>query len=167
VALLGPAGAVVLTLGVIASVGGNVASSMFSTPRISYALARERLLPSWFGTVHAVYGTPSTSVLFYGVLTFGLAAVGSFAWLAEVSVLTRLLIYLMGVLAVPCLRARPATPPGTLRLPGGHTIPLLGALVCIGLGTQVSLRTALVTAAFLAVGSLLFLLARRQAARGA
>lgn len=164
-ALLGPTGAAVLTLGVIASVGGNVASATFSTPRITYAMAREGLLPSWFGTVHAVYRTPIASVLLYGGLTFGLAAVGSFAWLAEVSVLTRLLIYLMGVLAAPRLRGRAGVAPAALRLPGGAAIPLLGALVCVGLGSQVSLRTALVTAVFLGVGSLLFVLARRERRR--
>jgi amino acid transporter len=160
-ALLGPAGALLLSLGVIVSIGGNLAAGMFSIPRITYALARERLLPSWFGIVHPRYHTPITSVLLLGGVAFGLACVGSFTWLAEISVLARLLIYLSGVLAVPRLRRLPDVPAAALRLPGGATIPIRGAIVCVALMTQVRHGAIVATAVFLAIGSVLYLITRR------
>jgi hypothetical protein len=76
-----------------------------------------------------------------------------------VSVLTRLLIYLAVVLAIPHVRRRPAAP-GQLRLPGGYAIPALAAVVCVGLMLQVASATFARTAVYLAVGSALFGLAR-------
>jgi amino acid transporter len=161
-ALLGPAGALILTLGVLVSVGGNVASATFSTPRITYAMAREGLLPRWFGAVHATYRTPSVSIVVYGLLVFVMAAFGSFVWLAEISVLSRILIYLVGALSLPRLRRRfAAEPGGRLRLPAAGLMPAAATAVCLLLLSQIGLDAVLVTGAFLLVGSLLFLLARR------
>ena len=40
--LFGPAGALLLTLGVIVSVGGNITGTVVTTPRLTYALALEK-----------------------------------------------------------------------------------------------------------------------------
>src|SRR5690606_40800644 len=93
-ALFGPAGAVFLTAGIVLSVGGNVASAMLSTPRVTYAMARAGSLPRFLGAVHPVHRTPSASIVVYGVLLFALAASGTFVELAGISVLTRLLLHL-------------------------------------------------------------------------
>jgi amino acid transporter len=162
--LFGPAGAAILTLGVIASVGGNLAQATLSTPRITYAMARAGVLPPSLGRVHPTYRTPAVSVLVCGVLVFVLAATGTFVELAKISVLTRLLIYLAVILSVPRLRSRPAEVPGRLRLPGGPAVPALAALVCLGLASQVDWPTVWRTAFYLGLGTLLYLASRRGAA---
>ena len=159
--VLGPAGAAVLTAGVIASVGGNVAASMFSAPRITYSMSIENNLPAWFGAVHPRFLTPANSVVAYGVLVFVAAAFGSFAWLAGMSALTRLGIYLLCIGALPRLRRLPGDPAGRLHLPGGWGIPVAAATVCAWLLAQVHWDAVLVTLAFLAVGAALHLFARR------
>lgn len=161
-AWLGPLGAALVAAGIIASVGGNLLGSMFSTSRISYRLARDGQLPDWFGAVHPRHATPSHSIIAYGLLSFALAASGSFVWLAVLSVLVRLLLYLACIAALPTLRRRPQPP--LLRLPGGWAIPLLAVAVCLGLLTQVSLASVLATLGLLAIGSLLRWLARRPIA---
>lgn len=57
-ALLGPTGAWLVMAGVAVSVGGNLMGSMFSTPRVTYRLARDGNLPRWFGAVHPRFRTP-------------------------------------------------------------------------------------------------------------
>ena len=52
VVLLGPIGATILTLGAVFSIGGNLQSTFLSAPRMTYALALEGSLPSWFARVH-------------------------------------------------------------------------------------------------------------------
>lgn len=160
-ALFGPAGALLLTLGVIVSVAGNVASATMSTPRITYGMARVGLLPRFFGGVHPRYQTPVASILIYGGVGFGLAATGTFVELAKISVLTRLLIYLVTIAAVPRLRARDSDAPGRLRLPGGLAIPAIAGLVCLGLMVQVSWPTVWRSALYLGVGSILYLVSTR------
>jgi amino acid transporter len=161
-ALMGPAGGLLLMLGVIVSVGGNVASAMLTAPRMTYALARERSLPASLGAVHARHKTPHRSVLLYGALCFGFAAWGSFGWLAGMSAVTRLLIYLACIGAIPRLRRQRGDAPGRLLLPGGLLLPGLAVAVCLWLLAQVSLDAVLVTAAFLVVGGLLYAVSRRR-----
>ena len=161
--LIGPAGALLLMAGVVASVGGNVAASMFSTPRMTYTLARDGGLPAWFGEVHPRYRTPANSIIFLGAVVFVLAMVGKFAWLAGMSAVVRLLIYLVCIGALPHLRRKYASAPGQKTLPGGYLLPVLGVAVCVWLLTQITLNGALVTAAFLAVGGVLYLFRRQNA----
>jgi len=162
--LMGPAGAALVMAGIIASVGGNVAGAMLSTPRASYMLAREGSLPQWFAGVHPRYKTPSRSVIFFGAAAFVLAAYGSFTWLASMSVLSRLLIYLLCIAAIPRLRSKFGEDKARFHLPGGYLIPLCGAAVCLWLLSQVSLDAVMSTALFLVVGTVLYLLARREKA---
>lgn len=159
-AVFGPTGAVVASLAILASVGGNLLSSMFSTSRITYRLGLDGLLPAWFARVDARHGTPANSVVFYAAAGFLLAASGSFAWLAVLSVVVRLLLYLGCIAAMP--RVQRALGPGAVVLPGGPLVPGLAVLVCCGLFTQVAWNSVLATLALLAVGSVLYALARRR-----
>ena len=159
--LFGPAGALVMTVGMAASVGGNLAGALFSTPRITYALGLNGSLPAWFATVSPRFGTPSVSIVIYGVAAFLLAAGGSFVWLAGLSVLTRVLIYVGCIAALPALRRRAPNEPGVIRLPGGLFVPGLAVLICLALLTRVKPMDYLATALLLGVGSVLYVLARR------
>jgi amino acid transporter len=160
-ALMGPWGALLLTGGVIASVGGNLVGQMLSTPRITYRLALDGHLPYWFGKVHPTFKTPLRSIVFFGTACFFLAVSSGFVWLAGLSVLTRVLVYLVCFAALPRLKTHFGAAQGALRLPGGYGVPLLAVVVCIGLLTQVKALAYVSAAALLAVGSLLYVAARR------
>jgi amino acid transporter len=157
-ALLGPWGASLVLATIIASVGGNLLSSMFAVPRVTHSLAEQGLLPRPLAAVSVRFRTPWASVLLYAVLAWALAATGSFVLLAAMSVLVRLLMYLA------CLASMPAVdrqgPPDRWRLPGGPAVALLAAGVCLALLSQVGLPAVLGTAGLLACGSVLYALAR-------
>lgn len=160
-ALFGPVGAVVLMVGVLASVGGNLVGAIFSTPRITYALSLDESLPRWFGTVHPRFRTPANSIVFYGLLSFLLAAFGTFTFLAAATVLSRLLMYGVSCAAIPVLRPRYAAADRFV-LPFGYTIPALGLAACAWLLFQVSAESFLLTGIFVVVGTGLYWLAGRQ-----
>jgi len=167
-ALLGRAGAVIVVLAIVASVGGNLVGSMFSSPRITYRLALDGQLPPAFASIHPKHGTPWVSVVVYGAASFILAATGSFVWLAVLSVFTRLLIYMTCIAATPRVRAAAGDEPGQIRLPGGPVIPLCAMVICAALLTRVGLDSVIATAALLLVGTALFRIAvirRRQISR--
>ncbi|MDX1442858.1 MAG: APC family permease [Gammaproteobacteria bacterium] len=159
--LFGGVGAAVLMFGVVASVGGNLVGAMFSTPRITYALSLDESLPRWFAQVNSRFATPANSIVFYGVLSFLLAAFGSFTWLAAATVLSRLIMYGLSCAAIPVLRPRYAGEDRFV-LPFGYFVPLLGIGACLWLLTQVSLDSFLLTGAFIVVGTGFYLLARWQ-----
>lgn len=161
--LIGPVGAVLLMAGVVASVGGNMVGSMFSTPRLTYILARDGSLPGWFGYVHPRFETPSRSIIFYGAAVFLLAAFGSFVWLAAMGVLVRLLMYVLSIAAIPRLRRRYRNEPGVFVLPWGYTVPVIAVLASAFLVSHVGLDSVVVTGAFILAGSGLYAVARRNA----
>ncbi len=153
--LLGPLGAALLMLGVVASVGGNLVSTTFTTPRLSYSLSLDGSLPHWFGRVHSGFMTPANSIVFYGLLSFTMAVFGSFLWLAASSVMTRLILYILTCAAVPILRPKRATADAFV-LPLGYLIPLLGILACGWLMLNSNWKSALLTAGFVVLGALLY-----------
>lgn len=165
--LFGPVGALVMMTGMAASVGGNLAGALFSTPRITYALALDGSLPARFATVSVRFGTPGVSILVFGAAAFLLAAGGSFVWLAGLSVLTRVLIYVGCIAALPALRRSAVDDPAAMRLPGGLLIPGLAIVTCLALLTQVKPMDYLATAMMLGVGSVLYALAQPTFKRSA
>ncbi|WP_372626896.1 APC family permease [Arsukibacterium sp.] len=160
-ALFGPVGAIVLMLGVVASVAANLLGAIFSTPRASFALAEDGSLPRWFGAVQSHFLTPANSIMFFGVLALMLTLYGSFLWLAAATVVSRLLLYGLTCAAVPVLRPKLAVGDSFV-LPLGYTIPLLGLAACGWLAFQVSLSSVLATAFFVLLGTALYFLARWQ-----
>jgi len=166
-AWLGSVGAIVVMAALIASVTGNLLGSMFSTARMSYRLGLDRQLPAWFGVVSERHATPANSIAFYGLLAFALAASGSFVWLAVLSVLIRLLVYMLCIASMPAVQRQAGADPHFLKLPGGWLLPVLAVLTCAGLLTQVKLNSVLATLALLAAGSVLYAVANRGGRRGA
>ncbi len=160
--LFGTTGAILLMVGVAASVLANLVSSMFSATRVTYALSLEKSLPRWFGEVHSRYLTPANSVVFFGVAAFLLAAFGSFTVLAAMTVLSRLFLYGMSCAAIPRLRPQ-FLGEGRFILRGGYSIPILGIAACVWLMLQVSERSIWMTAIFVGIGSLLFWIGKKQA----
>ena len=159
--LFGPVGAIVLMVGVAASVLANLVSSMFSATRVTYALSLEKSLPRWFGEVHSRYLTPANSVVFFGIAAFLLAAFGSFKVLAAMTVLSRLFLYGMSCAAIPKLRPQ-FRGEGRFILKGGYLIPVLGIGACLWLMLQVSSQSIWMTAIFVGIGTFLYWIGKRQ-----
>jgi APA family basic amino acid/polyamine antiporter len=165
--LLGPAGAVAVTLAAVFSIGGNLGAILLAVPRLTYALAQQHLLPRWFGKVQPRYATPGNSILFLGALSLALALTGSFEKLAIASSLTRLITYVLCISALPIIhrRASQAQRDAAYKLKGGYTIPALALLICLWIAAQSGPDEWLLTASLFAMGLLLYGVARltRQA----
>jgi amino acid transporter len=154
-ALAGPAGAVVLTATVLASVAGNTCGAITSTSRITFALTAQGSMPRWFGTVSRRYATPANSVLFMGLAVAALALSGSFVWLAVLSTLARLAVYGASLAALPKVDRG-----------GGAAMWAMtaaGLTVCLWAASQSDWLSWLGLAAAIAAGLLLYAVARRQA----
>ena len=165
--LMGPTGTVLITFAAFFSIGGNLSSIMLAVPRLTFALAQDRLLPKWFGKIHEKYSTPSNSILFLGGLGLIFALSGSFRYLVAASVLTRLIGYVLCIAALPVIRKR-ATPEekaDAYRLKGGYTIPGFALVLCLWIGAQSNLLSWQVTGALLAAGLVLYAVSAQRRAR--
>ena len=152
--LFGPAGALILSLAAIASLLGNVSGGITSTARATYAMSREGLLPAWFGRVSARHATPTMSILFMGALVCVLAISGSFVWLAVVSTLARMLVYGIGIAALPKLeRGRALVWPGAIA----------GLAVCVWAAAQSDAKAWATLAVLAGAGVPLYFVGKRKA----
>ena len=162
--LAGPAGAVVITLAAVFSVTGNLSAIMLAVPRLTFSLSEQRLLPQWFGNVHARFATPGNSILFLGGLSLVFAISGSFTFLAAASSLTRLISYVLSIAALPAIRrqADAETLAQAYRLKGGYAIPVLALLLCIWIALQSTADSWRLTGGLLLLGLLLYTVARQR-----
>ncbi len=159
--LMGSWGALLIAGGAVFSIIGNISSMMVSGPRMVYAMGRGQVLPRWFGEVHSGFGTPANSIIFAGLLSIVLALSGGFVWLAAMSTVVRLMVYVACILSLP--RLRTALQPGQqpFHLPGGYLIPLLGLVISLWLILQASMDSWLFTGVFMVAGTVLYYLAWR------
>jgi len=162
--LMGPFGAVLIGIGAVFSIIGNVSSMMISGPRMVYAMGRSQVLPAWFGSVHAGFGTPANAIAFAGLLSIVLALSGGFVWLAAMSTVVRLIVYAACILSLP--RLHTALQPGQqpFDLPGGYLIPLLALGISLWLISQASANSWLFTGLFMLIGTVLYFFAKRSQA---
>lgn len=159
--LMGTAGAAILTLGAVFSISGNLTSSMLSAPRMLYAMGRLGSLPAWFGGIHPRFQTPSNAILFYSLFSILLAFSGGFVWLAAMSTVVRLMVYVMCITTLPVLHRKIGEHEGQFKLYGGMTIPVVAFVISIWLMTHASMKSWVATGVFMLIGSVLYAIKRK------
>src|SRR5262249_31912926 len=135
------------------------------TPRILFAMAEQEQVPSVLGRIHPRFRTPHVAILFTAIAQLLLAVSGGFAYLATLSVITRILGYSTACLALPVLRRRDA-PPARVRIPVGGAVSFLALLACAWLLSSTTITEARDTAAAVAVGFVLWGIGGRRRHRG-
>lgn len=155
---LGPAGAVLMLAAALFSLAGNLLSIATTAPRLTYAFGEAGLLPSWFAAVHPRWRTPHRSILVFGALAGALAVSGGFVFLAVVSTLARLLIYLASMAALPVILRRRSE---AALSPPVAAVTLAGAAFCLWAVSQSKPDAFATLAVLAAAGAALFFLARR------
>ena len=163
--LMGPAGAVLMSIAALVSIYGYLAGTMVNVPRLTYAMAEEGDLPAGLGAIHPVFRTPWVSLLLYAGLVWLLAASGSFVQNLTLSAVSRLFTYGVICLALPALRRRERMGDATVGHPwftlsGGWLIPATSLVFSVVLATRMTSREAWITCGVLAFGLLNWLWAR-------
>lgn len=123
--------ALLMTIGAMVSIFGNVGNTTLIGPRYLYALAKDGYGFKALAKVHPKYRTPAIAILVQSGLALALALSGSFVGLAMLSIIARLATYVGTVAALPVLRKRFGDKPNAVRLPGGYTIPIIALLICV------------------------------------
>jgi amino acid transporter len=155
---MGAGGAFLLTAGAAVSMSGNNVGQALSGSRNLFALAEQGDLPRVFGHVHPRFRTPDFAIVFTAALALALALSGSFATLAKVSALARLVVYAGTCASVLALRQKGRAP---FTIPFGPVIPIAAIIASIGIafGADALQRKAGLIA--LAAGAVLYVVARR------
>lgn len=166
--LLGPAGGALVAGAVVVSVLGVNAASALILPRRLSALADRGDLPALVGRLDPTHGTPWVALLLSYGLAGAVALSGSFAELAALAVVGRLMQYVPTCLAVLVFRRRDAqaTAPGGFRVPGGPAVPLLALFLAVALLLQATPAQLVAGAVAALAGLPIYAWTRRPRPRG-
>jgi APA family basic amino acid/polyamine antiporter len=153
-ALVGPIGAIVITIGSLLSMAGTNSGTMLEGSRMLYALSIDRRLGP-LSYVHPRFRTPTFAIAVHTVVAIALALGGTFAKLALLSAVARLVTYLVTCLAVPFLRKLNEG----FRTPG-LIVPILGTVVSLMFVFTLTAERLQLAAIALAVGAVLYFVSK-------
>jgi len=123
---LGNLGRTILLAGATISAFGFIASDILSSPRMLFAVGRDRILPTWFAHVHPRYRSPDVAIVAYAIVAFTLSVSSSFEALAVLSNVAVLLMYLLCCAGVWLLIHRNVRTDGSpFSFPGMQIVPAL------------------------------------------
>jgi amino acid transporter len=147
---LGTAGGAVISAGAIISITGNLNILLLSGSRLPFAMAEQKQLPAFIGSIHTRFFTPYVSILLTAALMLFLTLNTSFLAALTISTIARLVTYAATCIALPWFRARSDAPAPAFRLPGGTVIAILSLLLIVWLlmnSTWVEAKAAAVAGA--------------------
>jgi amino acid transporter len=153
-AIIGPAGAVIVTIGALLSMAGTNSGTMLEGSRMLYALSLGRR-GGPVSYVHPRFHTPTVAIVIHASVALGLALAGSFRALALLSAVARLATYLATCLAVPRLRKIN----DGFRTPG-LVVPILGVMVALVFVFTLDAPRLIAAAIALSVGALLYFVSK-------
>ena len=156
---LGSAGALLVGAGSVVSMTGNNAGQVLSGSRMLFALAEHGELPAFFARIHPRYRTPANAVMFTSAVALLLALSGSWAKLAVVSSVTRLVTY-VGVSAATLWLRSPrfaqGVPAAGFVAPLGPVVPIVAMAMSLGVAAGATREQLLGGLAALVVGAVLY-----------
>jgi amino acid transporter len=145
--MAGAPGAVAMTMLVVASVYGWMASNMLNMPRLTAAMANDGVLPAALGTLHPRFRTPWLSILFFAVVAWGLALSAGLLQNVSLAAVARLFPYAGVCLTLVVLRRREArgvaigvAESARFRIPAGEVLGMLGVIVALAIAAQMNKR---------------------------
>lgn len=157
--VMGTFGGLLVSVGSVVSMTGNNMGQLLSGSRTVYALAEHGDLPAVFARVHPKYRTPHVAIWFTALVLVALALTGSFVFLAAVSAVARLVVYLSACGATLRLRAPDMTShvaEAQFRVAFGPVIPVLAILISLSILAGATSQQLLSGAAALVVGGALY-----------
>ena len=122
--VIGPGGVIFVSLTVLVSTFGTLNTVLFTSPRIFFAMADDRLFFRGVAAVHPRFGTPWVAIIITAALGVMFVLTRTFEQLADAFVTAFLPFYLLAVASVFRLRRRPGYNP-SFRVPLYPVVPAL------------------------------------------
>ncbi len=144
--------ALAIKVGALLGLTTATLTALYGQARIFYAMARDRMLPDFFASVHPRWQTPWASQALIGLATALVAALVPIDVLGELVSIGTLLAFILVCASVLILRRTEPERPRPFRVPGGPIVPGLGILACLALMASLPGDTWLRLALWLSVG---------------
>jgi len=131
-----PGGGAMILIGGLLSTLSALNATIYSSSRVSFAMGRDRNLPSWFGRVHPRRKTPHLAIFASSILIAFMAAALPIEAVASASGIMFLLLFIQVLLVLIVLRkTRPDLDRG-FKVPLVPLVPIIGIVLQFGLALQ-------------------------------
>jgi APA family basic amino acid/polyamine antiporter len=154
-----------VSIAAVAGLTSVILVDLVGMGRIGFAISRDGLLPPAVGRVHPRWGTPYRVTIGTTLLVMAISGFVPLTELADLVSIGTLFAFVLVSAAVAILRR---TRPGMerpFRVPFSPVLPVLSALACLYLMSNLSVTTWLRFLAWLAVGLVIYLVYGRRHAR--
>lgn len=149
-------GSALVAVGVIVGLTSTMLVIYYSLTRILFAMARDGLLPAFFGVVDIRTKTPLNATVLCGLITASIAGVTPIGTLVELVNAGTLAEFALVCLGVIVLRVTQPDLNRPFKAPGGPILPVLGILSCGALLSFLPLVTLFRFALWLALGVVVY-----------
>ncbi|MGN6610612.1 MAG: amino acid permease [Angustibacter sp.] len=154
-----------VSIAAVAGLTSVILVDIIAMGRIGFAMGRDRLLPARVAAVHPKWGTPhwitAGTVALVAVLA-GLVPLGTLANLVSIGTL---FAFVVVSIAVPVLRRTRPKLERPFRTPLSPVLPIVSALACLYLMTNLSIETWVRFLVWMAIGLVVYLGYGRRNAR--
>jgi APA family basic amino acid/polyamine antiporter len=163
--VMGDAGRVLVSAGAMISTYGYIVAAIATAPRLPYALASAGEAPPVLANVHRRFHTPVYAIVTFALLSWVLAATGTFFWALELAAGSAAVI--SGSVCASLIRLRHTHPHATAwRVPFGTAVAIIGLVVCAILLAQLDVRHALLMLLTVSIATANWAWAMRQPPAG-
>lgn len=137
--IFGNIGFSILFAGAAVSMFGYFIGDMLNSPRLFFALAKDKVLPTpILERIHSKFKTPYVAILLYATIGFLIASFGGFKTLINIASAAILIMYLGVALSVIKLRRIKKTAADEFEIPGGIIVPILACGIILYLLSHLS-----------------------------
>lgn len=154
-----------ISVAAVAGLTSVILVDIVAMGRIGFSMGRDRLLPPAVAKVHPKWGTPYRITAATAVLVMVLAGLVPLAELANLVSIGTLFAFVIVSIAVPILRRTKPEMKRPFRVPFSPVIPVVSALACVYLMTNLSLETWYRFLIWMMLGVLVYLAYGRRNAR--
>jgi amino acid transporter len=134
---LGTFGAILISVGAIISIFGNLNGGFLTATRMPFAMSEQRELPEFFGAIHKKFKTPYVSIILTSIVVLIWTLASNFFSAVAIATITRLIVYATTCAALPVFRSRKNSPKAEFIAPLGILLAVLSLILIVWLLTQV------------------------------
>ncbi len=116
----------------VLTIMGGAASWIITTPRLIYAMSKDKVLPESFSRVHQKYKTPYTAIMLQAAITLLVIVSGSYKFLLDVALPLAIVMYAIVILSIPKLRKEHPKLKRTFKVPFPIIIPTALVILLFG-----------------------------------
>jgi APA family basic amino acid/polyamine antiporter len=156
---------ILIAVAAIAGLSSVILVDIVAMGRIGFALCRDGLLPAWIGEVHEKWETPYRVTIGTTAVVMLLAGFVPLDALAEMVSIGTLFAFLVVSIAVIVLRRTKPKMKRPFRVPQVPILPILSAVFCVGLMTNLALETWLRFLVWLVLGLAIYFFYGRSHSR--